>query len=615
MPTCDQEDLLQRHLRALLGDIAPATEALLRQQLEWVALGGGDTLMTQGEPGDSMYLVISGRLRAYAQADDGTEQLLREMGRGQVIGEMSLYTDAPRSATVVAIRESVLVRLGKAAFLTLLGSSAQLSMTLTRQLIERLQGPPAGPARPVAIALLPVSADVDVAALGQLLAAELGRQLRVCQVDAARIDRDCAQPGLAEDAGAEADTRIGQHLDALEAAHDVVLLLANAQAGPWTRRCSRRCDEMLLLAQASQPAQLHPIESQILMQRQARAEARETLVLLHPAEQRSPRGTRQWLQRRPVDGHLHIRPALARDIARLARFMSGTAVGLVLAGGGARGLAHLGIYRALQEHGIEVDCVGGTSIGSVMAALVAMDRPLPELMTVARQSFGSNPTGDFNLLPMLSLIAGRRMRRVLDQSVQALMGHAGDIEDLWKTYFCVASNYSQAREQCLTQGELTRAIRASSAIPGALPPVLIDGDLLCDGGTFANFPVDRMRALHGVGRVIGVDLASRKYKPIALDEVPGSWALWRDRWRPWARRRFRLPSLMAYLMNVTILYSSSRQHQARARTDLYFNPPLERVGMLQWKRFDDIVAQGHAHGLSVLAALPERTRAFFGATP
>lgn len=615
MPTRDQEDLLQRHLHALLGELEPAADALLRQQLEWVALGGGQTLMTQGDPGDSMYIVISGRLRAYAQSDDGTEQLLREMGRGQVIGEMSLYTNAPRSATVVAIRESVLVRLGKQAFLALLGSSAQLSMTLTRQLIERLQGPQTGQTRPVAIALLPISDAVDLPAIGQLLAAELGRRQRVCLVDAASLDQACRQSGLADDDSPDAEVRIGQHLDALEAAHDIVLLLANTEPGPWSRRCSRRCDEMLLLANAQQAAQLHPIETQILLKRQARAEARETLVLLHPAEQRSPRGTRQWLQRRPVDGHLHIRPTLPRDIARLARVMSGTAVGLVLAGGGARGLAHLGIYRALQEHGIEIDCVGGTSIGSVMAALVAMDRPLPELMTVARQSFASNPTGDFNLLPMISLIAGRKMRRVLDAAVQALMGHAGDIEDLWKSYYCVASNYSQAREQCLTRGKLAPAIRASSAIPGALPPVLIDGDLLCDGGTFANFPVDRMRAQHGVGRVIGVDLSSRKYKPIALDEVPGSWALWRDRWRPWARRRFRLPSLMAYLMNVTILYSSSRQHQARDRTDLYFNPPLERVGMLQWKRFDDIVAQGHAHGQSVLAALPEGKLATFGAAP
>jgi NTE family protein len=70
------------------------------------------------------------------------------------------------------------------------------------------------------------------------------------------------------------------------------------------------------------------------------------------------------------------------------------------------------------------------------------------------------------------------------------------------------------------------------AIPGALPPVLHDGDLLCDGGTFNNFPVDVMRGLRGVGQVIGVDLSFRKPRKIDLDEVPGTWALLRDRLRP-----------------------------------------------------------------------------------
>ena len=80
-------------------------------------------------------------------------------------------------------------------------------------------------------------------------------------------------------------------------------------------------------------------------------------------------------------------------------------------------------------------------------------------------------------------------------------------------------------------------------------------------------------------------------------------ALLRDRMRPYLKRRYRFPSLLAYLMNVQILYSTSRQAGKRKLTDLYFNPPLERVGMLQWDRFDEIVQQGHAHGVAVLDEL------------
>ncbi len=612
-----QDDLLDQHLRALLGEMEPAALALLHRHLEWVTLAGGQALMVQGEPGDSMYLMISGRVRAYVRGDDGVERLVREMARGQVIGEMSLYTDEPRSASVVAIRESVLVRLGKQAFHELLASSARISILLTRQIIYRLQNPQPRSllARPVTIALVPVTSGIDLPSFASRLAAQLASGLatqlagaaRVCVVDAARIELALGQPGLTqrEPGDLAADRSIGTWLDQIEATHDYVLLVAEDRPSAWTRHCSRRCDEVLLLADADQPPVLHDNERGCLMQREGRSEASETLVLLHPADRRCPQGTRHWLDRRPVSSHLHIRPARDRDMARLARFQSCTAVGLVLAGGGARGCAHLGVYRALRDSGIEIDFVGGTSIGAVMAALVATDQPLAEVMTVARRAFSVNPTGDFNLLPLMSLIKGRRLQRVVTQAIHELVGFAADSEDLWKNFYCVASNFSQASEVVITRGSLLKAILASIAIPGALPPVLHEGDLLCDGGTFNNYPVDVMRGTRGVGKVIGVDLSANKPRRIELEDMPGSWALLRDRFRPRRQRRYRLPSLVSYLMNVTVLYSASRQRQAQRLTDLHFNPPLLRVGMLQWDRFDNIVAQGHAHGVAVLGALPD----------
>ena len=127
-----QDGLLEQHLRAFLGPVDDAALAILREHLEWVEVAAGQTLMAQGEAGDAMYLSISGRLRAYVRDEDGIEHMVREMARGQIIGEMSLYTDEPRSATVVAIRDSVLVRLGKPQFQHLLQSSVQASIALTQ---------------------------------------------------------------------------------------------------------------------------------------------------------------------------------------------------------------------------------------------------------------------------------------------------------------------------------------------------------------------------------------------------------------------------------------------------------------------------------------------------
>jgi NTE family protein len=499
---------------------------------------------------------------------------------------------------VVAIRDSVLVRLDKEAFDRLIAASSQVAVALTRQIIQRLktEHQTAAYAAPITVGLMPVTAGVDAPALARALATQLERFGRVCSVDAGLL---AAHAG--EDAS-DTNDRVALALDEIESRHAFVLLVADPAPTPWTHLVSRHCDELLLLADATQPARVSAAETECLVNRPPRTEASEILVLLHAADAACPTGTHAWLERRAVADHVHLRPALERDVARLARLLARQAVGLVLAGGGARGFAHVGVMQALDEAGIEVDCVGGTSMGAVMAVLTASDRPMADCHAVLRQAFAVNPTGDFNWLPLVSLIRGRRMRSIAERSIAALLGGPRDIEDLWKNFFCIATNYSQAREEVLTRGDLLHAVLASSAIPGALPPLVRDGDLLCDGGTFNNFPVDVMRARRGIGRVIGVDLSARKPRKLEFDEVPGPWALLRDRLRPRQARRYRLPTLASYLLNVTILYSQSREAAARRLSDLYIKPPLERVGLLQWNRLDAIVRQGYEHAKEVLAA-------------
>ena len=600
--------LLRTHLDDFLGNLDSAALALLTQQLTWMELPGGQPLMTQGERGDAMFVLVSGRLRVSITGDDGCERVVREITRGQVVGEMSLFTDEPRSATVVAVRDSVLVRLGKSEFNHLLATSAAVSIALTRQIIRRLrtQGQRSGLDRPVAIGLLPVSDGISGAALADFaeqLAAGLRQVGTVAVLDAAGLEARAGVPGLASRPASDTDAtrRIAVCLDEVESAHAFVLLLADPTPTSWTQRCSRHCDELLLLALADAPPQLHATELECLVKRPARTDAAEILVLMHPPQRLSPAATNLWLQRRPLAGHVHIRTGQAADMARLARLVSRTGVGLVLAGGGARGAAHAGVYRALVERGVPIDAVGGTSMGAVFGALMAMGAEPKTVIDTFAGHFAANPTGDFTLLPMLSLIKGARLRGMMHRTEQALSGQTGlGIEDTWKSYYCVATNYSQAREDVLRHGLLVDAVMASCAIPGALPPVLRNGDLLCDGGTFNNFPVDVMRGQWGIGKVIGVDLSFDKPRHIELDALPGPWALLRDRLRPDTQRRYRLPSLTNYLMNVTSLYSTSRQRESRQLADIYLKPALPKIGMLQWNRYETAVQLGYEHALQVL---------------
>ncbi|WP_298830406.1 patatin-like phospholipase family protein [uncultured Piscinibacter sp.] len=576
----------------------------VRGRVRWMQLGGGETLMRQGEPGDTLYLLISGRLRVYIE-EDGTRRVVREVSRGEVIGEMSLITDEPRSATLVAIRDSVLVSLGKEDFAQLQASSPQVTLALTREIIARLRTEHERAAldRPVTMALLPVSEGIDTGEFACELAAELGKRGKVAVLAAAEVQqrlKAMGLPGLSVD-DERSQRSVTRLVDECEGTHDFVLLVGDAAPNDWTRRCVRHADEILLLADATSAPIIHPNESALLLDPASRVEAAEILLLLHPRGTRMPAGTARWLARRPISEHVQLRRGHAGDMARLARIQSRSAVGLVLAGGGARGFAHLGVYRALREQGIEVDVIGGTSIGAVMALLIATDQPPQQLEDLARKEFGRNPTGDFTLLPLISLIKGRRLRTIVRRAVAESIGEGAGLEDLWKGFFCIASNFSNPGEVVLQRGDVVRSLLASIAIPGALPPVIRDGDLLCDGGTFNNFPVDVMRRMRGVSTVIGVDLAAGRPRRLEIDEVPGGWAILLDRLRPRASRRYRLPSLAVLLINSTILYSLSRRKQARALTDLYFNPPLLRVGMLDWKRFDQVVRQGYEHAQQVLA--------------
>jgi NTE family protein len=436
-----------------------------------------------------------------------------------------------------------------------------------------------------------------------LLAEELALFGRVEVVDAARAHGNVDAPDstLGPLSMMDAQRRIGLLLDRIESRAEFVLLVADDEPTAWTARCCRGADELLLLADAAESPAVHATEKLCLTDRAAVTDAAEILLLLHPADTWAPRGTRAWLDRRAVQGHLHLRRQHRGDLRRLARFLNRSATGLVLAGGGARGLAHLGVVRALREQGEEIDFVGGTSIGAVMATYVASDRRWDDVMLNARRAFDARPTGDYSPWPWLSVFRGRRLRRVISDGVQGLLGHEADAEDLWKGFFGISTNYSQACEQVLQRGPLVRLLRASTSIPGALPPVLIDGELHCDGGSFNNFPVDVMRRQRGVGRVIGVDLDVRQPLRMELDELPGGWALFVDWLRPLRKRRYRLPSLPAYLMTVMVLNSMARGRQARVLADLCFQPPLDRVGLLQWKRFDRIVQIGYEHALQVLA--------------
>jgi len=593
-------DLLIEGLRNIFGDFNQEMLERVLPRFEWIELSGGQVLFRQGEQDDSLYFVISGRLRAVRSGEEGERAVLGEIARGETVGELAFFTGEPRTATIVAVRETLLTRVSSEVFRELLIAYPLVSLNVTRLVIDRMKRGGANPAgtKPLTLGLVAATEGIDVLDAANRLAHCLGDSGTTQIVTSRQVDQWLGEPGASQTPRNDIDrsARLVQKLEQVEIDNKYVLFVADAGPTEWTRRCLRHCDKVLLLADATRDPAPGAIETECLSNVSLEHQPASTLVLFHPPGTRAPSGTARWLAPRKAASQFHLRRDQPRDWARLARVVGGTSTGLVLSGGGARGFAHLGVMKALDEAGIGYDLVGGTSIGSAMAVFGAMDVPIDEAIERARAVFRANPTGDYNVLPVVSLIGGKRLRRAIDHGVHSIMGEGCGIEDLWKGYFCVSSNYTAAREAVLTRGPLAKSIRASVAIPGALPPVMLDGELHIDGGTFNNFPTDAMARM-GAARIIGVNLlrdAGRKY---SMDELPGGWQLAFDKLRG---KRHRLPGLIPLLLNASIMNSYARQAESRRLVDLYFSPGVHGFGMLDWSKFDRIVKAGYEYARAQL---------------
>jgi predicted acylesterase/phospholipase RssA len=324
--------------------------------------------------------------------------------------------------------------------------------------------------------------------------------------------------------------------------------------------------------------------------------ARQALLLLHPGSPETLDGTAAWLEERPVDFYLHLREGVTADFDRLVRVIDGSALGLVLGGGGARGFAHLGVYQAMVEAGYVVDWVGGSSIGAVMASGVALGLPPEEAIARARLAFvGGRPFGDMTL-PVVSLLRGRRMERL----IAAHLG--GMIEDLPLPYYCLTTALGSGQSRFHDRGSLAQALRASVSIPGVFPPTVIDGELCIDGGILDNLPVDRMRG-RPVGRVVAVDVTARQSYHVDYPAVPSPWAVLAGRYLPF-RPRYRVPGFISVMLKAAEVGTMAAARRAGDRADLLIRPDVSRFSLTNVKAFDAVVAAGLESGRAALAGHP-----------
>ncbi|KAF2843114.1 lysophospholipase NTE1 [Patellaria atrata CBS 101060] len=448
--------------------------------------------------------------------------------------------------------------------------------------------------------------------------------------------------------------KLSQYLADLEEKYGLVLYVADTPAkSPWTQTCIAQADCILLVGLAEGSAAVGEYERFLLT---TKTTARKELVLLH-SERYCPSGiTRNWLRNRvwingshhhiqmsfrtnpePVHSHTkrfgtaikqrvqvlqaEIQKYTSRrvrqtplysadtpfkgDFHRLARRLCSKSVGLVLGGGGARGIAQVGIIRALEEAGIPIDIIGGTSIGAFIGALYAWDADVVPMYGRAKKFAGRmGSMWRFALdltYPSASYTTGHEFNRGIFKT----FGNS-QIEDFWLEFYCNTTNISKSRSEVHTSGYVWRYVRASMSLAGLLPPLCDEGDMLLDGGYIDNLTVAHMKSL-GADVIFAVDVGSLyDNTPHQFgDSLSGFWALF-NRWNPFSS--YSNPPTLSEIQ-ARLAYVSSVDALERAKTTpgcRYMRPPIDPYGTLDFAKFDEIYQVGYQYGKQYLSELREQ---------
>ncbi len=504
------------------------------------------------------------------------------------------------------------------------------------------------------IAILPVTAGVPVTDFGSRLLAALS------QVGVPSGVTLLNQAIVLNHLGRHAFNRMGrlklaQYLADLEEKYGMVLYVADTNVNaPWTQTCIAQADCILLVGLAESSPSIGEYERFLLGMKTT---SRKELVLLHAERFSQPGMTRKWLRNRMWinGGHHHIQLAFRAstdttphsqtrrlgtairqrvqviqaeiqkytsrrvrqsplysvdtpfkgDLHRLARRLCGRSVGLVLGGGGARGIAHVGIIRALEEAGIPIDIIGGTSIGAFIGGLYARDADVVPMYGRAKKFAGRmGSMWRFALdltYPSASYTTGHEFNRGIFKTF-------GDsqIEDFWLTFYCNTTNISKSRPEIHNSGYAWRYVRASMSLAGLLPPMCDEGSMLVDGGYIDNLTVAHMKSL-GADLVFAVDVGSPDDDTPQQfgDSLSGFWTLV-NRWNPFSTVP-NPPTLSD--IQARLAYVSSVDALERAKTTpgcLYMRPPIDAYGTLEFGKFEEISEVGYNYAKEFIARLKSK---------
>ncbi|KAJ9098511.1 hypothetical protein QFC20_005937 [Naganishia adeliensis] len=634
--------------------------------LDWEQINAGQVLYREGDKSDSFYIVINGRLRAVHEQASGKVDLIAEYGQGSPIGELEAITDSTRPNTVHAIRDSELVKMPMTLFNAVSVQHPATTIRFLRLIASRVKQA-AGPSLPQnivakpfsgtsganlnlkTVCILPVTGSVPIAAFAE--------RLRGALEDIGAPTAYLNQASVMRQLGRHAFSKMGKlkiagWLAEREQRNRTVLYVVDTPVtSQWTLTSIRQADFVLVVGMGDDVA-LGEYEKLLLA---TKTTARKELVLLHPERYVASGFTRRWLKDRSyISDHHHVelagivlpnktpmlvhdpaaiaafkhlrekvetrikkyrfrpsdrprRPPHMNDFARLARRLCGKSIGLVLGGGGGRGISHIGMLQALEEAQIPVDAIGGCSIGAFVGGLYAREADLLSTRGRAKQ-FSGRMGSLWRLLsdvtyPFAAYTTGHEFNRGIYKAFYDV-----HLEDMWIPFFANSTNITHSRMEIHKTGYAWRYVRASMTLAGLLPPISDRGDLLVDGGYIDNLPVSVMMSM-GPTDVIAIDVGSiDDTSPRNYGDSVSGWGILLNRFNPFSKQQVlsmaEVSGRLTYVASVRTLDEAKNTPGC-----LYYAMPVQQFETLGgFSKFNEVYQVGLQAGRKVLQQWKEEGR-------
>ena len=501
----------------------------------------GEVVIREATTGNSMYLIRSGEVEIISEGGGGRPAgFITHMGPGEYVGELAVLLDTRHSATVRVTIEAELWELRQSDLHDLFAKHPSIGLAMSRELARRLKRTNERPQQDSINLIAVVGRSIN------RLAAHLyrltGEKIMLLDFGGMRP----TQPNVLEQISVE-------QID------------LQSDPNTFTHRLSQLVGQYKRVLMA-----IPPLESAL-----TRKAAEQAKVIVELGQQPT-----NWVQNCSENGRYWRYPSENRAISQAARRIARKRVGLALSSGNARSIAHIGVLRVLEEAGIPIDMIIGTSGGGLFGGLYAAGKSPDELATFAKgltKLYSVRSLTAFNFLPRLGLVKGHRVQKVLDQQLGNMTFDQCKIP-----FGVIAADVMTGEEVVLRSGELGTAIRATVSSPPLFEPVHINGRWLIDGAAVNPVPVSPLRD------EVDIIIASSVIVPIEKRKNQAT---------------KRLPNLVNLTFNKETIMEAGIMQNRFDHVDVLIEPDIMPFGGFDFRRADELIATGLEAAKAVIPTL------------